>query len=344
MLEHYVYIIGLAASFMVAFSLGGNDFANPTDCAVGAGVIDFNKAILLFSAFVFIGSIMQGRFVIKTLGGGVVPEIELVGAVSAVLATFIWVNIATLLGMPISTTHSATASVLGVGLAYVAFGKIAIDDLNWGNLLNIVLSWITSPLASIALAACMYIALRKLLEGLREDSRYWIILKASLIASLAFSAYSFGANDVANATGAYLFVTKKYLGMPTEEAMSFLSAIGSLGITAGASLLGKRVLETAAYKITKIDVVSGLAAELSNALVVWLFTTVPYVLFGYGMPISTTYSTVASIIGVGIAKKRSFSEVNWRTVLKIAMSWIATLPAAALLSTTIYLILTRVVW
>lgn len=343
MLEHYVYIIGLAASFMVAFSLGANDFANPTDCAVGAGVIDFNKALLLFSAFVFIGSLIQGRFIIKTLGGGVVPEIELIGAVSAVLATFTWVTIATFLGMPISTTHSATAGVLGVGLAYAAVGKIAINDINWGNLLNIVLSWITSPLASIALAACTYIALRNLLAKLRDDSRSWAILKASLIASLAFSAYSFGANDVANATGAYLFVTKKYLGVPAGEAMLFLSAIGSLGIITGATVLGRRVLETTAYKITKIDVVSGLAAELSNALVVWLFTTVPYMLFGYGIPISTTYSTVASIIGVGIAKKRSFSEVNWRTVLKIVTSWVTTLPAVVLLSITIYLILTRVI-
>lgn len=343
MLEHYVYIVGLAASFMVAFSLGANDFANPTDCAVGAGAIDFNKALLLFSIFVFIGSIVQGRFVIKTLGGGVVSEIELVGALSAVLATFIWVTIATLLGMPVSTTHSATAGVLGVGLAYAAMGKIAVVEINWRNLLSIVLSWITSPLAAIALAACIYIALRKLLTRLRGDSRSWIILKASLIASLAFSAYSFGANDVANATGAYLFVTKKYLGVPAGEAMLFLSAIGSLGIITGASVLGKRVLETTAYKITKIDVVSGLAAELSNALVVWLFTTVPYVLFGYGMPISTTYSTVASIIGVGIAKKRSFSEVNWRTVLKIITSWITTVPAVALFSITTYLILIKII-
>ncbi len=343
MLEHYVYVIGLAASFMVAFSLGANDFANPADCAVGAGVIDFNKALLLFSAFVFIGSIVQGRFVIKTLGGGVVPEIDLVGAVSAVLATFTWVTVATLLGMPVSTTHSAAASVLGIGLAYIVIGKIAFYDVNWRVVLNIVLSWITSPLASMALAACMYIALRKFLAEFVRSPRSRVILEFFLIASLAFSAYSFGANDVANATGAYLFVTKKYLGVPTDEAMSFLSVIGSLGIIAGASALGKRVLKTTAYKITKIDVVSGLAAELSNALVVWLFTTVPYILFGYGMPISTTYSTVASIIGVGIAKRRGFSEINWRTVLKIVTSWTVTLPAAALLSITIYLTLTKVV-
>jgi len=67
--------------------------------------------------------------VMKTLGKGIVTNIEVAGALCAILAD-IWVLAASLKGMPISTSQSITEGVLGIGLAYVALGKMSIHEIN----------------------------------------------------------------------------------------------------------------------------------------------------------------------------------------------------------------------
>jgi PiT family inorganic phosphate transporter len=45
----------------------------------------------------------------------------------------------------------------------------------------------------------------------------------------------------------------------------------------------------------------------------------------YGMPVSTTHVTVGSITGVGIGGR----SIDWGTARKVLISWVATLPLAA---------------
>ena len=105
-----------------------------------------------------------------------------------------------------------------------------------------------------------------------------------------------------------------------------MALLGSIGIALGGFTFGKRVIVTVGYRITRLDLVTGAAAGYANALTVWLFTTIPYQLFGYGMPISTTHASVTAVIGVGIAKSKSLSSINWQIVLVILASWLFTLP------------------
>jgi len=320
--EILLLILGYTASLFMAWCIGSNDASNPTDTAVGAGAISLKKALILFSVFAGIGALAQGWMVMKTLGKGVVPHVELYGAIASVLGAGIWIIIASYKGMPVSTSQSITGAVLGVGLSYVLLGRLSLDDIRWSIVANIILSWITSPLASIFLAAILYTVIYRLTfrHGSAEK-----ILRGLLIFSLIFSAYSFGANDVGNATGVYFAVTQEILGLPDIHTRVLLALIGSIGIALGGFTLGKRVISTVAYKVTRLEMVSGAAAELSNALVVWLFTTIPYMLFGYGLPISTTHASVSSIIGVGLAR-HGVKGVNWRIVVQIILSWLLTLP------------------
>ena len=320
--EILILFLGYTASFFMAWCIGSNDASNPTDTAVGAGALSLKKALVLFSIFAGVGALAQGWMVMKTLGKGVVPRVELYGAITAVIAAGAWVILASYKGMPVSTSQSITGAVLGVGLSYVFMGRMSLDSLRWDIVLKIILSWVTSPLASIFLAAILYTILYKLLVGKTSAEK---ILKNLLIFSLIFSAYSFGANDVGNATGVYLAVTEEILGLPDTHTRVFLALLGSLGIALGGFTLGKRVIATVAYKVTRLEMISGSAAELSNALVVWLFTTIPYMLFSYGLPISTTHASVSAIIGVGLAR-HGWKGVNWRIVVQIILSWLLTLP------------------
>jgi len=326
---------GLVLSFLMAVTLGGNDAAEPTDCAVGAGVISIRKAVILFAIFATVGALTQGFMVMKTIGKGIVPEITIAGAFASVLAAVLWVNfIASRLGIDVSVTHSITGAVVGYGLA--AYGW---EMINRGIFFIIILSWLSSPLASLFLAYVLYKLIVFLINKLRIDvysEKFEKILSYSLIGSLIFSAYAFGTNDIANATGVYVTIAEKLGHMPDYNAMLLLAAFGSVGIAVGGLLIGPKVISTMAFKITRLDVLTGFAAELSNALVVYLFTTLPYMLIGFGLPISTSLASGGSLIGVGLASGGR-ENIDKKTVTLLAGFWVLTVPVSIILSASIYL-------
>ncbi len=327
-------ILGLMAAFYMAWNLGANDAANPTDTAVGSGAVSLKKAILLFSIFAVLGAVLQGYRVIKTIGKGVVKDLDPAMALSASLAAGLWVTLATRKGLPVSTTHSTVGAVLGVGFARGLMGGEA--KIDWNVVLKVVASWITSPLGAILLAFILYYAFATLYRAL--NGRGWSvdrIFQAILIFNLAFSAYAFGANDVGNATGVYVGVVSSTLGVPDDKTLQLLAVLGGLGIMAGAFTWGYRVIMTVGFKITKLDYVSGAAAELANASVVYLYTL-------WGMPVSTTHASVSSVIGVGIAKGKGLSGIDKWTVLMIIAGWLATVPVAAGIAASIYTLISIV--
>lgn len=336
-LQLILLLIGLILAFLMAMNIGGNDAANPTSPAVGAGVLTIRKALLLFATFTVLGAGLQGFMVMKTIGRGIVPEIDVLGAISIIIAANIWIFIATLKGMAISTTHAIISGVIGYGiLRYTIYG------INASVLGTIVTSWIVSPLCSLVLAFFVYRWLIAYLGRYGGDpqkmERY---LKLILIGSLCFCAYSFGSNDVANATGVYITIASKLGSIPDFATMFYLAIFGGVGIVAGGFLIGPKVISTLAYRVTRFDLNSGLSASLSNALVVYLFTTIPYLIFGYGLPISTSYAAVGSIIGAGLA--RNASGVSRAVTAKLVSFWMITIPASAVLTMGVYFVLTHLI-
>ncbi|MGQ9513739.1 MAG: anion permease [Thermoproteota archaeon] len=326
--------IGLALSFYMAWSLGANDAATPTDCAVGAGVISLKRALIIFATFSMIGALTQGFMVMTTIGKGLVPSIDLLGAMTVVLAACIWVTFCTWKGLEISNTHSVVGSIIGYGL--IVHGTVDLRIIT-----GIALAWVSSPLLSAALAISIYTVLKKILHRSINEERVQRLISILLIGSLCFSAYCFGANDVGNATGVYVTVAQKIGNMPDYNTMLLLAAFGSLGIAIGGLTWGSRVVVTVAYKIVRLDPLSGLSAEISNALVIFLFVTLPYAVIGYGLPISTSISSVGSIIGVGLAKDRH--SINKITIVRLIATWITTPFATAILSIIIYSLLSPLV-
>lgn len=327
-----ILAIGLALSACVAWSIGANDMANSTSIAVGSGVLKIRKAMLLFSVMLTLGALLQGYMVMKTLGRGIVEDIDLACAVSSSLAAFAWITLATLFGLPISTTHSITSAVVGAGLARAAL--VGYDKVNLGVLGTIVLSWIVSPLTAMVLAIPAYFLLERALGRFVDVQDR--VARLAVIAFTAFSAYSFGANDVANASGVYIATVSRYLGTPDVDTMRFLALFSSAFIALGGITMGKKVLITLAYKITRLDVLTAVAAGFANSFTVWVFTTVPYLLLGYGLPISTTYAATGSIIGAAVARSRDLRGISLRSVLIVTTAWMFTLPIAASIGAVFY--------
>jgi PiT family inorganic phosphate transporter len=330
-LPEIALFVGFLLSFLMAIAMGGNDAASPTATAVGARVIGIKQALVLFAIFAAVGALTQGFMVMKTIGMGIVPSIDLLGAIIAVLSTFTWVMICNFYGLEISVTHSIIGSILGYGMA--AYG---ISGIQWNLLQTVIISWFTSPILAALLAFLMYKLLAFVVTRYIAVDRF---MPSLLKLTLCYSAYAFGTNDIANATGIYFTVARMALGNPPEQNVIFLLAIfGSIGLAIGGFWLGPRVIETVAFKITRLSLISGTAAETSNAVIVHLFSLIPYMMFGYGMPISTSLASIGALVGVGFASYGS-SGINKRTIMVLSAGWVVTIFVTAFLTYVFYTIL-----
>ena len=156
----FLVIAALFGAYM-AMNIGANDVANNVGPAVGAGALSIGGAIIIASIFEASGSLIAGGDVVGTIKKGIVspsafgndPMIFVYAMSAALLAAALWLNLATWLKAPVSTTHSIVGGVLGAG---VAAGGLAV--VAWGTMGKIVASWIISPLlGGIIAAAFLYI-------------------------------------------------------------------------------------------------------------------------------------------------------------------------------------------
>ena len=153
--------------------------------------------------------------------------------------------------------------------------------------------------------------------------RIFVVLQILTACAIAFAH---GSNDVANSIGPLAAISHAVQGMdlgskaPVEP---WMLAIGGIGIVIGLATWGYRVMETIGKKITELTPSRGFSAELAAATTIVLASRL-------GIPISTTHTLVAAVLGVGLA--RGIGALDLRVVGKILASWVATLPLAAGLS------------
>jgi len=139
----------------MAMNIGANDVANNVGPAVGSQAISMAGALLLAMVFEVAGALIAGGDVVATIQKGIIKA-DVIGdadrftwlMTAALLAGAIWLNVATAVGAPVSTTHAIIGAVLGAGIA--AGGMAAA---NWNQLGGIAASWVISPVMGGAIAA-----------------------------------------------------------------------------------------------------------------------------------------------------------------------------------------------
>lgn len=151
-------LLAFASGFAMAFAIGANDVANSMATAVGAKAITPRQAVIIASFLEFLGAVLFGSHVTSTITKGIVkpevitqPEILIAGAFAALISSSIWILVATIWGMPVSTTHSIVGSMAGFGIAAAGWNAV-----NWKVMISIISSWILSPLAGGLLAYLVF--------------------------------------------------------------------------------------------------------------------------------------------------------------------------------------------
>lgn len=156
------------------------------------------------------------------------------------------------------------------------------------------------------------------------------VFRVLQIMTSCYIAFSIGANDVANAVGPVAGI----LGIIKSQSLQYkvqvpvnLLAMGGVGIIIGMATWGYRVIGTVGSKITELTNSRGFSIDFAAATSVLIASKM-------GMPVSTTHAVIGAVCGVGLA--RGLDAVDFRIVKRIFVSWIATIPAAAITCILLY--------
>ncbi|AJE45574.1 inorganic phosphate transporter [Celeribacter indicus] len=148
-------VAAAALGAYMALNIGANDVANNMGPAVGANALTMGGAIVIAALCESAGALLAGGDVVSTISKGIIDpaavadtRVFIWAMMAALLSSALWVNLATWIGAPVSTTHSVVGGVMGAGIAAAGFASV-----NWGSMGTIALSWVVSPLLGGIIAA-----------------------------------------------------------------------------------------------------------------------------------------------------------------------------------------------
>lgn len=198
----YVYSGGNASATLIAaaviggymaINIGANDVANNVGPAVGSKALTMFGALVIAAIFEAAGALIAGGEVVSTISKGIIStnsitdvDVFVWAMMSALLSAALWVNLATYLGAPVSTTHSIVGGVMGAGIAAAGFGAV-----QWTVMGAIAASWVISPIMG-GIVAAVFLTFIKIAILFRPDkvaaARKWVPVLVAVMAA-TFSAY-----------------------------------------------------------------------------------------------------------------------------------------------------------
>ncbi|MCW9025512.1 MAG: inorganic phosphate transporter [Gammaproteobacteria bacterium] len=191
--NYYLLIIAAMIGGYMAMNIGANDVANNVGPAVGSKALTLIGAIIIAGIFEASGALIAGGDVVSTIKKGIIDPSMIADAdtfiwlmMAALLAGAIWLNIATALGAPVSTTHSIVGGVLGAGIA--AGG---MDIANWPRMGQIAASWVISPVLGGMIAAFFLYLIKRTItyqSDMRQAAKKMVPILVSVMA-WAFGTY-----------------------------------------------------------------------------------------------------------------------------------------------------------
>lgn len=162
--ELFFTILVLVVGFYMTWNMGANDVSNAMGTSVGSGALSLRNAVILAAILEFCGAFFVGSNVSETMQRGLIdtdifltdPTLLILGMCAALLATGVWLQVASYCGWPVSTTHAIVGAIVGFG--FIAGG---VEAVQWEELLAIVFSWVISPVVSALFSYFIFSILQK---------------------------------------------------------------------------------------------------------------------------------------------------------------------------------------
>ncbi|MEP3855712.1 MAG: inorganic phosphate transporter [Porticoccus sp.] len=290
--EHGQLLIILACVFGVfmAWGVGANDVANAMGTSVGSRALTVKQAILIAMVFEFAGAYLAGGAVTDTIRKGIIdpsvlansPELLVFGMMSALLAAGTWLMLASIMGWPVSTTHSIVGAIVG----FAAVG-ISVDSVNWGKVGNIVASWVVSPLLAGALSYMLFRSVQKLI--LTQDDPF---MRAKKIIPFYMFAVGFLIAMVTMLKGVKYVFRDMGISLSFGQCTLIAIVIGLLVMALGTLLLQRVKRDEAAEKNNRF-------ASVERVFAVLMIFTACAMAFAHGSnDVANAVGPLAAVVSV----------------------------------------------
>jgi PiT family inorganic phosphate transporter len=311
------------------FLNGLHDAANSIATVVGTRLISPVAAVGFAAFFNFAAYFLALKWpalhnVADTIGKGLINKDMVTPAVvfGALVGAMFWNVVTWVKGIPSSSSHALVGGIVGAGVAHAGFPSIQWIGLN-KTLIAIVLSPVLGLILTMGIMLLTsWLGVRASARGAERTFRGLHLFSAG--------AYSLGhgLNDAQKTMGiiTMLLYSTGYLhgefAVPNWVAVGCYVAMG-LGTLSG----GWRIIETMGTRITKLSQHQGFSASLGGSVMLFAASYL-------GIPVSTTHTIAGCVIGAGTARRAS--AVRWGLAGDVAIAWIITIPASAMVAALFY--------
>jgi PiT family inorganic phosphate transporter len=321
-------IIVIALALIFDFLNGVHDSSNIVATMISSRAFHPRTALTITALSHFFGPFLFGVAVAKTIGDEVAQSDALtLHVITACLISAIAWNLLTwFMGLPSSSSHALIGGLVGAVAMGAGFGAIKLEGLE-----KVLIALFASPIIGFALGFILMRVILFLARGATPKINTFF-KRAQLFTALGMS-FSHGTNDAQKTMG--IITLSLVIGgtLPEFKVPVWVIAASAAAIALGTALGGWRLIRTLGGKFYKIRPVHSFTSQLTSGIVILTASL-------FGGPVSTTQVVSSSIIGVGSSER--LNKVRWSVAGDIVTAWIVTIPATALLSAGIYLLLTNI--
>jgi inorganic phosphate transporter, PiT family len=314
--------IGVAVVF--DFTNGFHDTANAIATSISTRALSPHSAVALSAVFNLVGAVVTVAFfqakVSNTIASTLAIKPGMVVVMSALIGAISWNLVTWYRGLPSSSTHALIGGLCGAGIA-AAHG---FDGVRWSALGKQVASLVISPPLGFVVAGIFAVFLILVIHrlGLRPAPVNRTLRSLQVLTS-AFLSYSHGANDAQKTMAAITLALVASGDLPRFQVPLWVVVLSAAAIGFGTYAGGWRIIRTLGWSILKLEPATGMSAQLTGAAVIQGATLL-------GLPVSTTHVITGAVMGVGASRK--LSAVRWGLGANIALAWLVTIPASALIA------------
>ena len=321
-------IIVIALALIFDFLNGVHDSSNIVATMISSRAFHPRTALTVTALSHFFGPFLFGVAVAKTIGDEVAESSALTLHVitACLISAILWNLLTWFLGLPSSSSHALIGGLVGAVAVGAGLGAIKLSGLE-----KVLIALFASPIIGFALGFILMRVILFLARGATPKINTFF-KRAQLFTALGMS-FSHGTNDAQKTMG--IITLSLVIGgtLPEFKVPVWVIAASAGAIALGTALGGWRLIRTLGGKFYKIRPVHSFTSQLTSGTVILTASL-------FGGPVSTTQVVSSSIIGVGSSER--LNKVRWSVAGDIVTAWIVTIPATALLSAGIYLLLTKI--
>lgn len=332
--ELIILVIVVLTALVFDFTNGFHDTGNAMATSIATGALKPKTAVALSASLNLVGAFLSVE-VAKTVGKGLVDldQIDIKKDGSALMLIvftglvggILWNVLTWLLGLPSSSSHALFGGLIGSALAALGFSGV-----QWGGVLSkIVIPAVMSPLVA-ALVSTVGTWLVYRIASPVSDERKTRGFRWGQVGTASLMSLAHGTNDAQKTMGVIFLALVASGSVNDNDAIPFwVKASCAIAIALGTYLGGWRIIRTLGKGIVEVDTPQGVAADGASAAIILTSSH-------FGMALSTTHVATGSILGTGLGRKGA--EVRWGVAGRMVVAWVITLPAAAAIGATTWMI------